>query len=119
MIKVLVVAITFLGLVAQAEHSNPEIRRSQQLPPNIKRIVEEEAYPPFVKECFLPAVEKLKKRAEAKEAVLKKETIKVEEVDARWYNPSKYVWFSAKIETPEGIEKITVLMQKPLRGKCF
>lgn len=119
MIKVFLVAFSFFGLVASADHQTPEIRAARPLAPNIKRIVEEEAYPPFVKECFMPAVQKLQKRADALGAVLKKETIKVEEIDARWYNPSKYVWFSAQIETPEGIEKITVLMQKPMRGKCF
>ena len=86
---------------------------------NIRRIVETKDYPPFVKECFGKAVEKLKKRAEAKEALLKRETIAVDEVDNRWWKPSKYVWFSATIETPEKQEKITVLMQKPLSGECF
>lgn len=119
MTQVFLLAFTFLGAVAVADHQTPEIHATRPLTPNIKRIAEEEVYPPFVKECFMPAVQKLQKRADALGAVLKKETIKVEEVDARWYNPTKYVWFSAQIETPEGIEKITVLMQKPMRGKCF
>jgi hypothetical protein len=96
-----------------------ELHAAKPLPENIQRIVDTNTYPRFVRECFAGAVEKLKQRAKAKEAVLKKETIAVDEIDARWYNPSKYVWFSAKIETPEGLEKITVLMQKPLKGACF
>lgn len=104
---------------ASFQLSAAELHASKPLPENIKRIVEEDHYPPFVRECFAEAVQKLKSRAEAKKGILRKETIKVEEIDNRWYNPSKYVWFAAKIETPEGLEKITVLMQKPLGGKCF
>ena len=96
-----------------------ELHAQRPLLPNIKRIVEDNVYPPFVRECFLAAIDKLKAKADAKGAVLKKETIKVEEIDNRWYNLSKYVWFSALIETPEGAEKVTVLMQKPFKGACF
>ena len=96
-----------------------ELHAPRPLLPNIKRIIEENAYPNFVRECFAGALAKLQAKANAKEAILKKETIKIEEIDNRWYNLSKYVWFSALIETPEGAEKVTVLMQKPLKGACF
>lgn len=112
------VALLVLVLL-NAPLRSEELHSHQTPSPTIKRSAGERDYPPFVRECFVAAVEKLKKRAAAKEAVLKKETIKVEEVDDRWYNPSKYVWFSAVIETPEGVEKVTVMMQKPFRGACF
>ncbi|MFM8270447.1 MAG: hypothetical protein ACKN9V_09695, partial [Pseudomonadota bacterium] len=96
-----------------------DFKNSPALSLKIKRTGEEKGYPPFVGDCLTAAIAKLKKRAAAREAVLKKETIKVEEVDDRWYSPSKYVWFSAMMETPEGVEKITVMMQKPFREACF
>lgn len=112
-LTIIVLSISSIQLTAE------ELHAAKPLPENIKRIVEEDHYPPFVRECFPEAVKKLKAKAEAQKGILRKETIKVDEVDNRWYNPSKYVWFSAKIETTEGLEKITVLMQKPLGGKCF
>lgn len=107
--------LVMMSVPLQAE----EIHATQPLPSNINRILKDKGYPPFVRECFAAAIAKLTKRAVTKEALLKKETIKVEEVDDRWYSPSKYVWFSALMETPEGVEKVTVLMQKPLQGACF
>lgn len=95
-----------------------ELHAQRPLPKNIQRILEARDIPPFVRECFPRAIEKLKAKAEAKKALLKKETIQIEEIDDRWYSPSKYVWFSAKVETPDGVEKITVLVQKPLVGAC-
>ncbi|NBV49844.1 hypothetical protein EBR78_01345 [bacterium] len=110
--------LTFLVLVLAVPGVSEEIHAQRPLPKNIKRILEARDIPPFVRECFPRAIEKLKAKAEAKNALLKKESIQIEEIDDRWYNPSKYVWFSAKIETPDGVEKITVLVQKPLGGAC-
>lgn len=114
-IHYLIVGFCLCALPVRAE----DIHAPKPAPENIQRILEENRYPAFVRECLAEAIPKLQKRAEAKEAILKKETIKVDGIDDRWYSPSKYVWFKAKIETPEGLEEITVMMQKPLRGKCF
>jgi hypothetical protein len=115
--------ILFLGLMFQFAFPQrilaADIHEARPLPENIKRIVDEKNYPAFVRECLPEAVQKLNRKAEAKKAILRKETIKVDEIDNRWYNPSKYVWFIANIETADGIESITVMMQKPSRGKCF
>lgn len=110
--------LVFLAFVVVTTGFSEELHAPRPLPKNIKRILEARDIPPFVRECFPKAIEKLKAKAEAKNAILKKETIQIEEIDDRWYNPSKYVWFSAKVETPDGVEKITVLVQKPLMGAC-
>lgn len=45
-------------------------------------------------------------------------SVTVQSVDNRWYNPSKYVWFSVPAQCPNGLESITKLVQF-YRGKCI
>jgi len=61
-----------------------DIHAPKPAPENLRRIMEENRYPAFVRECLAEAIPKLQKRAEAKEAILKKETIKVDGIDDRW-----------------------------------
>jgi hypothetical protein len=79
-------------------------------------------YPTYVEECRKPAGEKLKSIAQINGFELDEHSISVSSVDDRWYNPSKYIWFSATMRKADGrSEIIQVLTQKsflPLKN-CF
>jgi hypothetical protein len=78
--------------------------------------------PEYVNECSLAALNKIQYKAASQRAVLDESSLAVSEVDDRFYNPSKYVWFSAKATQEDGtVIEIEALTQKsyfPNRA-CF
>ncbi len=70
-------------------------------------------YPTYVEECKKAATEKLREIAKFNNFILDENTITVSNVDDRWYNPCKYVWFSASVKKSDGSsEIISTLTQK-------
>ena len=69
----------------------------------------------LVNECRKVGVNKVLSQAKSLGIMVKKEDIKVCEVDARIFSLSKYVWFCA--ETSQG--RVSQITQKPLFGDCF
>lgn len=69
----------------------------------------------LIKACRKVGVKKVLSEAKFLKVNVKKEDIKVCDVDARFFSVSKYVWYCAN--TSKG--KITMLTQKPLFGDCF
>ena len=54
------------------------------------------AEPSYMAECRAAAIKKLGAQAQAKGAHLQSRSVKVIEINDRWYNPSKYVWFEGE-----------------------
>ena len=78
--------------------------------------------PAYVSECLKAAKEKLRAISQLNGFTLDETTIFVSGIDDRWYNPSKYVWFSASVNKSDGAsETIQVLTQKSLLPvkSCF
>ncbi len=46
------------------------------------------------------------------------EQIRVSHIDNRWWNPSKYVWFTAQINCANDQTTVSKLVQY-YRGKCY
>ncbi len=73
----------------------------------------EPKYPKYVEECQKPATEKIKNIAKINNMTIDESSITVSSVDDRWYNPTKYVWFSAIAKKSNGnSEIIETLTQK-------
>ena len=70
----------------------------------------------LIQACKGAAIDILQERAEKLGDVMDVESIRVDEVDARAYNPFKYVWFVGK--TVKTGEEIILLMQKRVGGEC-
>jgi hypothetical protein len=82
----------------------------------------EPKYPKYVEECRKPATEKLKSIAQINNMTIDESSITVSSIDDRWYNPSKYVWFSAMVKKADGsTEVIQTLTQKSFLppADCF
>jgi hypothetical protein len=58
--------------------------------------------PSYVKECQVVATETFKEEATGQKLTLQEETIRVDSIDDRWYNPDKYVWFKADAVSESG-----------------
>lgn len=71
----------------------------------------------LVQSCWVPAAEKLMEKAGRKDCEIQISQMQVEALDNRWYNPSKYVWFSCPAVCEEGTTKMEVLVQY-FRGHC-
>ncbi len=80
-----------------------------------------QAEPAYVAECRKAAVKKLGLQAQARGYVLDKSSVRVTEIDDRFYNPFKYVWFAG--QASNGKEEITLqkLTQKNILSSqpCF
>lgn len=70
----------------------------------------------LIKACKGAAIDVLQERAERIGDVMDVESIRVDDVDDRIYNPYKYVWFSGK--TVNSGKEIIVLMQKRIGKLC-
>jgi hypothetical protein len=67
----------------------------------------------FVDECREASITRLKVKAEAQGAVMDEKTLAVDQIDDRWYNPSKYVWFKVNAVKPDGtVVNLTEMLQK-------
>ena len=78
--------------------------------------------PDYVNECEIAAIKKIEYKAAAQRAILITDSLKVTEVDDRFYNPSKYVWFSAQAKLEDGsVIEIGALTQKSYlpEKECF
>lgn len=97
----------------KTQPTNTEVGRFPASTPN---------YPKYVEECKKPALEKLKSIAEINGFVLDEKSVTISSIDDRWYNPSKYVWFSAVVKKSDGnTDVIQVLTQKSFvpPSSCF
>jgi hypothetical protein len=69
------------------------------------------------KACFDRGVEKLVQQAEAYGCEIRTDEVRVSEVDNRWWNPSKYIWYTVET-TGCDMDQLTKLVQY-YRGKCL
>lgn len=71
----------------------------------------------FIKECQTYATKMLSANMKAAGAIIDPKTVELDEVDARWYNPSKYAWFKAEGKASNGRRvTMSVMTQKSLLG---
>jgi hypothetical protein len=78
--------------------------------------------PKYVEECKVVAIAKLKDAAVREGAILDESSVRIIELDDRWYNPSKYVWFVGEQVHANGMRyKNVKLTQKSLLPEkpCF
>lgn len=68
--------------------------------------------------CFAKGVEKVLVQAQAWDCAASAEQVEVLEVDNRWYNPSKYVWYQVVTPCSNGYDRVTKLVQY-YNGKCL
>lgn len=71
----------------------------------------------LIQSCWVPAEVKLLEKAERQDCEAQISELKVEAIDNRWYNPSKYVWFSCPAECPNGSAFLEVMVQYH-RSEC-
>lgn len=71
--------------------------------------------PKLVNDCRAVGIKKVKMQAKALGVTVRDQDVYACDVDDRFYNPWKYVWYCA--DTPRG--KISQLTQKPLFKDCF
>lgn len=71
----------------------------------------------LVESCWESAEVKLTAKADQQDCVVQINEMKVEAIDNRWYNPSKYVWFSSPANCPDERVKIEVMVQY-YRSRC-
>lgn len=69
------------------------------------------------KACFDRGVEKLIQQAEAYGCEIRKDEVRVSEIDNRWWNPSKYIWYTVETTSCD-YDQLTKLVQY-YRGKCL
>lgn len=67
--------------------------------------------------CLPVGTQKLIDQAQSWNCAIEGQPVKVQDVDNRWYNPSKYIWYTVEVPC-NGYESLTVLVQQ-YRGKCF
>lgn len=69
--------------------------------------------PPYLRDCFEAASDKLASIAKSQGGVLDASSIELHGVDDRSFNPFKYVYFTAVAERPDGSREILrVVTQK-------
>lgn len=78
-----------------------------------------QAQPRFVSKCADKGLEKLRSQAEAMNLSLNEDTMEACEVDNRFFNPSKYVWYCATATAEDGAEKELVKLVQYYLGKCY
>lgn len=67
--------------------------------------------------CFAKGVEKVLAQAQAWGCAASADQVEVQQIDNRWYNPSKYVWY--QVVTPcNGYDRVTKLVQY-YNGQCL
>jgi len=71
----------------------------------------------LISECTDTGVKAVMEQAKSFDCDVKEDEIKVVDIDNRWYNPHKYLWFSAPTDCGDK-EKITKLIQY-YSGNCF
>lgn len=73
----------------------------------------------LIQACATAGHEKLKAEASAHDCILDSRSVRVTGIDNRFYNPSKYVWFSARAICLRG-QPITVqTLTQYSFGRCF
>ena len=79
------------------------------------------AEPSYMAECRAAAIKKLSAQAQAKGAHLQSRSVKVVEIDDRWYNPSKYVWFAGEATDGKNSFTLQTMTQKSFLppSPCF
>jgi hypothetical protein len=68
--------------------------------------------------CMQKGKEKLAMQAEASGCQLDPGTFSLRDLDNRWYNPSKYIWYQAEVSCNGGTHRLVKLVQYYL-GECF
>ena len=71
----------------------------------------------LVESCWESAEVKLMAKADRQDCVVQINEMKVEAIDNRWYNPSKYVWFSCPGACRDGRARLEVMVQY-YRAQC-
>lgn len=71
----------------------------------------------LVNKCLDVGKTKVARRAEAWGCKVDLNQIEVQDIDNRWYNPSKYVWYQV-IGECNGYDRVSALVQY-YNGKCF
>lgn len=71
----------------------------------------------LAQKCFDKGVEKISAQAQAWNCEVDLEQVEVDQVDNRWYNPSKYIWYQV-IGECNGYDRIIQLVQFS-KGKCI
>lgn len=71
----------------------------------------------LVKACSEKGVAKVVTQAESYGCTIDASQITVSNIDNRWYNPSKYLWFHVEAVCPNGHTSIQKLVQY-YRGEC-
>lgn len=67
--------------------------------------------------CLNKGVEKVLSQAQAWNCEINSDEIEVNEIDNRWYNPSKYIWY--QVLTPcNGYDRVIKMVQY-YKGKCL
>lgn len=78
--------------------------------------------PIYLEECLVAAIPKLEQQAIEQGLQFNAEDIQVSEIDDRWYNPQKYVWFEVEAFDEAGnTSQLSTITQKsylPLT-ECF
>ncbi len=67
--------------------------------------------------CLEVGQEKILNQAKAYGCSVDVEEIEVSEIDNRWYNPSRYIWYQVMGEC-NGSDRVVKLVQYA-RGECF
>lgn len=67
--------------------------------------------------CLQKGIEKVAAQAEAWNCEFKVEKIEVQDIDNRWYSPSKYIWY--QVITPcNGYDRVVKMVQY-YKGQCI
>lgn len=72
----------------------------------------------LVKACHGHGLAQLAKKAESSGCTYSLDEARVENIDNRWYNPSKYFWMSMPANCPNGLPTVDVMIQYYF-GKCI
>jgi hypothetical protein len=71
----------------------------------------------LAEQCFDKGVEKVLSQAQAWHCEIDTHKIEINEIDNRWYSPSKYIWF--QVLTPcNGYDRIVKMVQY-YEGRCL
>jgi len=71
----------------------------------------------LVEECWDAAKQKLVLKSEKYGCVIELDEMQVDEIDNRWYSPSKYIWFSSPAWCGNVSKNVSVMLQF-YRGVC-
>ncbi len=71
----------------------------------------------LVKACLSRGTEKVISQAQAWGCQVEASQVEVQEIDNRWYNPSKYIWYKAEVSC-NGSDRIIKLVQY-YKGRCL